>query len=197
MPEIAIREKIRRVRLGDARRLIRYRCGAVLPEDDAGEEYLIEMLKIISLGTEPERKMLNAVETFAPFMDRNDANRIIAYVNRIPAGMRWPKPHILGESLRLTNAEREGLGLWSILPCDVTQEDLAEQRKRKERERKRRKRKEDGHMTREEYRASVASQKPWIKEGVSRATWFRRKAETGSVRTPQSVRLGSSAVREN
>ena len=119
------------MRLGNVRTLIRHRCGHVLPEDDAGYEYLVEMLKIVSLGPDPELRMVNTVETFAPFMSRPDAERIIAHVNRMPVWKRWPKPKLLGENLRLTNVERERLGLWSIGPCDISVEDLAEQRKAK------------------------------------------------------------------
>jgi len=43
-------EMIRRLRLGDLRRLLRDRNGAVLPDDDAGREYLLELLLPISVG---------------------------------------------------------------------------------------------------------------------------------------------------
>ena len=99
MPEVSTKEKIRRVRLGDLRTLIRHRCGHSLPDDDAGVEYLVEMLKVISLGPDPQAKMINAVEVFAPFMNRGDAGQLIAHVNRMPIWERWPKAKILGESL--------------------------------------------------------------------------------------------------
>ena len=43
-------ERMRRLRLGDLRRPLRDRCGSVLPDDDAGREYLFELLLPISLG---------------------------------------------------------------------------------------------------------------------------------------------------
>ena len=43
-------EMIWRLRLGDLRRLLRDRNGAVLPNDDAGREYLLELLLPISVG---------------------------------------------------------------------------------------------------------------------------------------------------
>jgi hypothetical protein len=182
------REILRRVRLGDVRRLIHHRCrGHTLTEDDAGQEYLIEMLKIVSLGPDPGRRMLNVVEVFAPFMNRPDAERIIASVNRIPAGLRWPKPHILGENLRLTNREREGLCLWSIAPCDITAEELLEQRKRKDRERKKQKRADQGRMTRDQYCAqfthSINKQKPWVALGIKKRAWQYRQAKARAVAT--------------
>jgi hypothetical protein len=55
-------EMIRRLRLGDLRKLFRDRYGPILPDDDAGREHLIELLLPISLGYEPDLKMRNAIE---------------------------------------------------------------------------------------------------------------------------------------
>ena len=141
------------------------------------DDPLIEMLKIISLGPDPERRMGNNIELFAPWMSGTDAEQLICRIMRMSAYERWPKPKILGESLRLTNAERERFGLWAIAPCDISDDDLAEQRKAKDRERKRRRRAEQGRMTRQAYLAQFcANPKPWKAAAVSRATWFRRKA---------------------
>jgi len=43
------------------------------------------------------------------------------------------KGQALGQRLRLTNADREKLRLWTIAPCDMSKEDLAEQKKAKAR----------------------------------------------------------------
>jgi hypothetical protein len=43
-------EILRRLRLGYLYRLIRDPNGATLPDDDAGREYLVELLLVISLG---------------------------------------------------------------------------------------------------------------------------------------------------
>ena len=124
------------VTLGSVRKLIRHRCGPILPEDDAGFEYLVEMLKLISLGSHADRKMHNAVEVFAPFLSSHDAEQIIDNVNRMPVWQRWPKARVLGESLMLTNAEHETLQLRGIHPCDISDEDLAERRKARKRARR-------------------------------------------------------------
>ena len=200
MPDLETREKIRRVRLGNVRTLIRHRCGHLLPDDDAGLEYLIEMLKIISLGPEPDQKMFNAVEVFAPFMNRTDAEQIILRVNRMPTWMRWPKAKLLGESLRLTNAEREGLRLWAITPCDISEDNLAEQRKAKERARKARYRqRKKENQSRVEYLAShsINRTKPWVAEGISRRTWYRRRKEHEHERGEDRERLGRDVERRD
>ena len=49
--KISTDERMRRLRLGDLRRLLRDRCrGSILPDDDAGRDYLRELLLPISLG---------------------------------------------------------------------------------------------------------------------------------------------------
>ena len=59
---------------------------------------------------------------------------------------------------------------------DMTDEQLAEQRKVRERNRRARKRRERGVRTKEAYLAELAARpKPWITEGISRRTWERRK----------------------
>jgi hypothetical protein len=85
----------------------------------------------------------------------------------------------LGQRLRLTNAERERLRLWTIAPCDMSAEDMAEQRKTKARARMRRYRAKRGAKTRADYRAnSTAKTKPWEAGGVSRRTWYRHRKKT-------------------
>jgi hypothetical protein len=64
-------ETIRRLRLGDIRKLLRRRCGPELPDDDAGREYLYELLLPVSLGPEPV-KIANVTEIWAPWMDANE-----------------------------------------------------------------------------------------------------------------------------
>jgi hypothetical protein len=41
---------MRRLRLGDLRKLLRARCGHTLPDNDAGREYLWELLLPTSLA---------------------------------------------------------------------------------------------------------------------------------------------------
>ena len=80
----------------------------------------------------------------------------------------------IGERLGLTNAERERLKLWQFKPIDMTDEQLAEHRKRKNNERRRVKR-----QTRTEYLASCLTiTKPWEAEGICRRTWERRRVAT-------------------
>ena len=167
-------ETVRRQRLGDLRRLFRHRYGPVLPDDDAGREDLIELLKPISLGPNPMERMRHEIELVAPWAS---AAEIIHFVNQLPIWERKVKSASLGQSLRVTNADRELLRLWTILPVDMTTGELAEQRKAKDRARKIRKRREQGARPRAVYEAeSKRRLEPWNAENVSKATWYRRRA---------------------
>jgi hypothetical protein len=95
----------------------------------------------------------------------------------------WLGGKELGQRLNLTNAEREALKAWRIVPVDMTADDLAEQWKAKERERKRCKRATMGAKPRQTYEAaSLSSRKPWLAEGISRRTWERRRRKAGVAR---------------
>lgn len=91
----------------------------------------------------------------------------------------------LGEYLMLTDAERERLGIWSILPCDVSPAELDDRRTAKAAKRQEKRRRRNGVKPRAAYLAEVKSKEPWVALGISRATFFRQKAkaacETGSV----------------
>jgi hypothetical protein len=115
-------EMIRRLRLGNLRKLLRDRNGPILPDDDAGREYLIELLLPISVGPNADVKMPNAIAVWAPWMQQKEAQAIIDQINLTPIYHRKPNARTLGERLRVTNWERERLKLWTIAPCDVGDE---------------------------------------------------------------------------
>ena len=68
-------ETIRRVRFGDLKRVLLNRCGTVLPDDDAGRDYLEELLCLAT-----DKKLANVVSVWAPWMSAAEAQRLIAYV---------------------------------------------------------------------------------------------------------------------
>lgn len=112
-------EIMRCLRLGNIKTLLRWRCGPELPDDDAGREYLYELLLPVSLGPEPA-KMANVIETWAPWMDCKERFGLVAQIERTPAHVRKIKATILGDRLRVTSEERERLRLWTIKPFDRT-----------------------------------------------------------------------------
>ena len=182
-------EGIRRQRFGDIRRILRDRYKHTLPDDDAGREDLHELLLPISLGPEHERKMQNAIETWAPWMAAEEAGQFIDRINRTPVYLRKPTGRELGERIGLQNWQREALHIRTIRPIDMTDEQLLEQRKAKARKREQRRRLAAGRKTREAYLASALSRKkPWEVDGIGRRTWERRRA-SGSVASPCAIKL--------
>jgi len=115
-------EIIRRLRLGDLRRLFADRCrGSVLPDDDAGREYLVELLLPISLSPYeairrsgavgiwgPTDRMRHEIECWAPWMSEDEARELRLEINSMPVWQRKPKPRTLGERLNVPYAERAG-----------------------------------------------------------------------------------------
>jgi hypothetical protein len=170
-------EMIRRLRLADLRKLLRDRCGPTLPNDDAGEEYLIELLLPISVGSNADIKMRNAVETWAPWMSKQEAAELIEQINRMPIYERKPKARTLGERLNVPYGERARLRLRTIGPCDVTEKGMELLRKKKKRERMRRLRQ---RKPRADYLAahSVNRTKPWVALGISRRAYYYRLKQT-------------------
>ena len=103
---------------------------------------------------------------------------------------RWHSPRDIGRILYCTNAERERWALWQILPCDMTDEELAAFRTDKRRKQLEKRRRDKGVRSKVEYLAELASRpKPWEAEGIHRRTWEkrRRKAARCDSGSPQGV----------
>jgi hypothetical protein len=177
---------IRRLRLGNLRKLLRDRNGPILPDDDAGREYLIELLLPISVGPNADVKMPNAIAVWAPWMQQKEAQAIIDQINLTPIYHRKPNARTLGERLRVTNWERERLKLWTIAPCDMgCEKGMDWWRKQKKRKRMRELRRLRGQKPRAEYQAnSLTKTRPWIALGIGRRTWERRR-----VASPRQLKL--------
>jgi hypothetical protein len=184
-------EILRRLRLGDLRKLFADRCrGLILPDDDAGREYLRDLLLPISMGPNealsgsggvvgiwgPTDRMRREIELWAPWMSEDDAEDLITEINLTPIWERKPTKGALGERLQLTYAERARLQIRTIGPCDMMGAAMALIRKQKRRKRERLRRQSRGAKSRAEYLANSLSQtKPWEQGGISRRTWERRR----------------------
>jgi hypothetical protein len=169
-------EIIRRLRVGDLRRYLRCRYGAVLPDDDAGREDLYELLLPISLGPRADRVMRNTIEVWAPWASASEADAMIGMVLRTRPCERMRPAKMQGEILSVTNADRDRHRLWTIAPADMDAAQMAEHRKAKRRKREQERRRRAGRKPRAAYLAeSLTKQKPWEAEGISRPTWYRRR----------------------
>jgi hypothetical protein len=187
-------EIIRRLRLGDLRKLIGDRCrGGKLPDDDAGIEYLRELLLPISIGPHeasnaiggiriwgPNDRMRQEIARWAPWMGDNRIGALLDEINQMPTWQRKPKARTLGDRLNVTYRQRQELQLRTIAPCDVSDAAMELIRKRKRRRRDKGRRRDGRRMQlqkRADYLAAhaVNRTKPWIVAGVSRASWYRQR----------------------
>ena len=122
-------------------------------------------------------------------MRQQEAITLIDDINRTPHRQRMPTAKQLGKQLRVTNADRERLKLWTIAASDLTAQEVLAWRRAKARARKRRLRESRGSKPRAEYEAaSLSRTKPWLPLRISRRTWERRR-----VASPSAVRLRSTA----
>jgi len=159
----------RRLRLGELRKLTRDRCrGSVLPDDDAGREYLKELLLPISLGPYeairrpgaiqvwgPTERMRQEIEQWAPWMSEDEAQELLEEIDIMPMWQRTPMAKTLGGRLQVTYGERARLGLRTIGPCDMTEAAMALIRKQKKRQQDKLRRQK---QPRAEYLAASLSQ---------------------------------------
>jgi len=112
-------------------------------------------------------------------MGEDEATQLLDEIKQIPTWQRWRTGKELGKRLRLTNGERQRMKLYSIWPYNMSAADLRRQRSRKQRERMRRLRELRGAKSREQWLAenSKSREKPWEKDGVSKRTWYYRRAK--------------------
>src|SRR5262245_38377469 len=138
MTEAGKWETMRRLRYGDLLKLIRDRYGPRgVPDDDAGRPDLMELLYLASMAPAfAEKKVRNAIEVFAPWMQADKVERLIELIELTPHYQKARTAEELGRFVHLNNAERERLKLWRMKPVDLTAEELAKQAKERERARR-------------------------------------------------------------
>lgn len=167
------------LRLKDLAAVFRARYGVTLPDDDAGRDDA-ELAAHHLAGLEhPTGRIRQWLELWAPWMSIGEQKQIItsAIVNK----RHWSADQ-LAWRLRLTAADREALGVTTIGAIDRGKGARTKRRKERERQRKANQRRAAGIKPRDQYEASAISRaKPWKAEGISRASWYRRKRETGPV----------------
>ena len=94
------------------------------------------------------------------------------------AQQRHWKADALAWRLRLTREERAMLGVTTIGAIDLGKAARTKRRKDRDRERKAEKRRAAGARSRAQYEAeSLEASRPWIAEGISRRTWYRKRQQ--------------------
>jgi hypothetical protein len=145
--------------------------GWQLPDDDAGRFDLRIMLDhLAQLGEDHMRRWASLR---APWMPPHELDDLI---DDVGPGKRWTAT-ALGKALNLDNATRVRLNIRTIRPVDRTKAQLKQARKERHAAAEAVRRIKAGATPRE---LSNEQQKPWIKEGVSQRTWYRRREQFGT-----------------
>lgn len=164
------------LRMRDLARLFRSRWGITLPNDDAGRDDLKIALNHLACLAHPRGHIAHWIEIWAPWLTAAEQREIVPPILANP--QRW-KADALAWRLRLTKEERTMLAITTIGAVDESKAARTKRRRSRDRQRKENARRSQGVLPRKEYEAkSAAVTKPWITEGISRATWYRRKRET-------------------
>jgi hypothetical protein len=184
-------------RLSEIAKLIRYRnvvqCRACMPAKE-GELYLVPLCQhlhrsLLKSGFPPTAERLRSTLEWwanrllpATLSDSPDA--LTKAIGRTLRHNKTDGAAALGVKLKLTDNERTQCRIKTIAAFDITQAEREERRRQKKRAADRTKaeakRRALGLYTRAEYRAnSLTAEAPWMKEGICRRTWERRRKRGG------------------
>jgi hypothetical protein len=164
------------LRCAELRRLFVDRYGRVLPDDDAGRDDARIMCHHLALMSGDQHiRMKSWLTVWTPWMSADEVASLIA--NVIAKPIRW-RADPMAARLGLKEADRARLGITTIGAVDMTKAEREAARKAQKREAKREQRRKHGTKPRAEYLATSAERtKPWIAEGISRRTWYRRNRQ--------------------
>ena len=126
------------LRVMELKRLIRFRWGPTLPDDDAGRDDLWLVLQHQAALLNSRQRMLKFTEVFAPWLDVRERDEIFDEILRHPPAMY--SADALGTRLRLRDIDRSALGIKTIGAIDCNKEQREARRKLKKRERERERR---------------------------------------------------------
>lgn len=167
------------VRLRELERLFSARYGAELPDDDAGrDDFKIVAHHIVHLGPDAERHIIAWAALWCPWLSNAEATATA--IRSIANPIKFTAD-VLAWRLRLTAAERKHLAITTIGAIDQNKAQRAEAQKQRRREAERARRRARGAKARVDYElSSAAAWRPWEAEGISRATWYRRRKAAAS-----------------
>jgi len=156
--------------------------GQRLPDDDSGrDDARILADHVAYLAGDQRRNIFNWMRQWAPWMEQDELDRLITNVLAKPLRYGAAK---LGQRLNLTREERARLKITTFRAVGQTADQLEAEREARRRDAKRLKGRKAGAKPRDEYEAGSAERlKPWVVEGVSRRTWYRRRLSPEA--TPQ------------
>lgn len=165
------------IRMAEIFRVLVDRYGAApLPDDDTGRDDLKLLFQVLSPCTNATARMLSVARTWAPWYPPGE---LAALADDLAAHPRRFKADTVAARLGITAEIRALLNLRTIGAIDKPAEVRAAERREQQRLAKEQKRRAAGIPTIAEARA--ARQKtPWHADGISRATWYRRRHQSAA-----------------
>jgi hypothetical protein len=164
------------LRVAEIERLLTYRYGPILPDDDSGrDDTLIMAHHLAQISGDASQRISAWIARRAPWMQSEELERLTARVTGKP--IRW-LADTMGKRLNLTAADRRRLRIRTIGAVDKTKAERELELQARKADNKRSKRRKSGAKPRHEYEAdAIGRGKPWIAEGISMATWYRRQKQ--------------------
>lgn len=167
------RKSVAPLRLRELERVFQHRFGKFLPNDGDG------------------RRMLHAYADCLPFAKGSVLERLAGFINaRAPWAIpeaealaeaaemaaRWQDADAMANRIGLSLADREMLEVRTIGAVGITKRQRKALQKEKRCQRDTKRRRDNGAKPRAEYEAqSISRAEPWKAEGISRATYYRRR----------------------
>ncbi|BAQ17469.1 hypothetical protein [Methyloceanibacter caenitepidi] len=167
-----------------------------LDNDREGRGLFAILLHTLAQRPAFERLAADARDTFAPWLSDDDFERMSAEAIRLKR--RW-KPDTLAQRIGLTYADQQRLGVHRYIGAvDVPKAERDRLRAERRNANRLDRRRAAGVKPRAEYEAnSLSRAEPWKAEGISKATWYRRrKAErdkSGTI-TKKNTPIGARPV---
>lgn len=166
------------LRLWDFSRLLEYRHGRPMRDSEDSRDAIEPVIHHMAALTQPARRCAKWLRMWAPWLTLEEQDQII---NRGIATARAWKADQIAWRYRVTVEERDMLGLSTIGAIDRGKAARTKRRKARDRDRKAAARRAAGMTPRAEYEAaSLEHAKPWLEQGISRRTWYRRLAKHSS-----------------
>jgi hypothetical protein len=164
------RRTLQAIRIGDLHQVFGHRYGGgklyQFPDDDAGRDDLQILLQHYAHAN--PLAIHRVVKARAPWLTDVEQDSLFDQTNRF--ARRWTA-QALATALNIVEADRRLLGIRTIGSVDMSKE---QRRKLRDRDRKRKARRAKGAKPHEQ---SKSRTKPWLADGISPRTWYRRQAE--------------------
>lgn len=199
--------KFGRLRIAEIGRVADLRCpGGVLPEIDLDDDGFLfcashALFLIRRSEVDFDTRLHSWIERRMPWARDRAQQLVDKFRSRFNFRSQHLRARTVAKILNIKECERRELRLTTIAVAGLTADEYAawliDERKRRRRERDANK---PGKQTREAWQAAnaISRGKPWLAEGVSRATWFRHKKlrETGVVTHGETGAVTHSDRRE-